>query len=72
MARLRGRVKWYNDEKGYGFITPDDTAKKDHFVHHSAVKERTPGRPRLEDGQSVEFDSEADTKGPKATNVVGV
>ena len=61
-----GTVKWFNTEKGYGFIAPDD-GSKDLFVHHSEV--RTPGRAMLDEGQQVEFDVGEGQKGPCAKNV---
>jgi CspA family cold shock protein len=60
-----GKVKWFNANKGYGFITPDDGGA-DLFVHHSEVK--TDGSP-LKEGQSVEFEVGQGKKGPCATNV---
>jgi CspA family cold shock protein len=62
-----GTVKWFNDEKGYGFITPDE-AGKDLFVHHTAIS--GDGFKSLSEGAKVEFDAEQGTKGPQATNVV--
>jgi CspA family cold shock protein len=62
-------VKWFNDQKGYGFITPED-GSKDVFVHHSAID--MPGFKTLSEGDEVEFDVEQDTRGPKAVNVVKV
>ena len=69
MIYLRGTVKWFNDGKGYGFITPDD-GSKDIFVHHSAIQMQ--GFKSLYEGDEVEFDVESDPKGPKAQNVVKV
>ncbi|MGE4488649.1 MAG: cold-shock protein [Kiritimatiellales bacterium] len=63
----QGTVKWFNSEKGFGFITPDD-GSKDLFVHHSEVK--TPGRAMLNEGQSVSYDAGEGPKGPCAKNVV--
>jgi cold shock protein len=61
-----GTVKWFSDEKGFGFITPDE-AGKDLFVHHSAIAGE--GFRSLTEGAKVEFESEADSKGPRAVNV---
>lgn len=62
-----GTVKWFNEEKGYGFITPDDGGN-DLFVHHSNIEMR--GFRRLKDGQKVEFEAAQGKKGPEATKVV--
>ena len=61
-----GTVKWFNDAKGYGFITPEDGAK-DLFVHHSNITGE--GFKSLQEGDKVEFESRAGAKGPEATNV---
>ena len=61
-----GTVKWFSDEKGFGFITPDDQSK-DLFVHHTAIV--SDGYRSLAEGAKVSFDAEAGTKGPKAVNV---
>jgi cold shock protein len=61
-----GTVKWFNNEKGYGFIEPTDGGK-DVFVHFSAIAGT--GYKSLPEGAKVEFDVEEGTKGPQATNV---
>ncbi len=62
-----GTVKWFNADKGYGFITPDDGGD-DLFVHHSEI--RTEGYASLDEGQKVEFTVGQGKKGPCATNVI--
>ena len=64
--RTTGTVKWFNDTKGFGFITPAD-GSKDCFVHHSAIQGS--GFKSLAEGEKVEFDMIMEAKGPKATNV---
>ena len=61
-----GTVKWFNAEKGYGFITPDDGGK-DLFVHYTAIQGS--GYRQLTEGQRVNFDSEQGSKGPQAKSV---
>lgn len=62
-----GKVKWFNDSKGFGFITPDGGGD-DLFVHHSEVK--TTGYASLAEGQTVTFEVGQGKKGPCATSVV--
>ena len=64
----RGKVKWFNDAKGYGFI--EQESGDDVFVHHSSIQGE--GFKTLKEGQDVEFDIEQDAKGAKAVNVVPV
>ncbi len=67
--RTRGTVKWFNDQKGFGFITPED-GSKDCFVHHSAIQ--ADGFRSLDEGDQVEFDIVQGAKGPAAENVTKV
>src|SRR5581483_3145196 len=61
-----GTVKWFNDDKGFGFITPDDNGK-DLFVHHTAIQGS--GFKSLAEGAKVSYDAEQGPKGPAAANV---
>ncbi|MCW4464715.1 cold-shock protein [Glutamicibacter sp. MNS18] len=61
-----GTVKWFNAEKGFGFIAPND-GSADVFAHYSAIQSF--GFRSLEEGQTVEYDLEAGPKGPQATNI---
>ncbi len=65
--RMTGTVKWFNDKKGFGFITPED-GEKDCFVHFSAIQGE--GFKSLKEGQQVEFEVVDGDKGPAAQNVV--
>jgi len=64
-----GTVKWFNDEKGFGFITPDG-GEKDCFVHHSAIQGS--GFKSLREGDRCQFDVVQGQKGPAAENVVKI
>ena len=64
-----GTVKWFNDDKGFGFITPE-SGQKDVFVHHSAIQGA--GFKSLAEGARVEFEPAEGQKGPEARNVVPV
>ncbi len=66
ISMATGTVKWFNDQKGYGFITPE-SGSKDLFVHHSSIL--ADGYKSLTEGATVEFDERTGTKGPEATNV---
>ncbi|MEK9500555.1 transcription antiterminator/RNA stability regulator CspE [Gaopeijia maritima] len=65
--RTTGTVKWFNDQKGFGFITPEDGGR-DCFVHHSAIQAQ--GFRTLAEGDKVEFEVTEGAKGPAAENVV--
>ena len=69
MARTTGPVKWFNDAKGFGFITPENGGK-DCFVHHTAI--RADGFRTLAEGDKVEFDLVQGAKGPAAENVTKI
>ena len=66
---ITGTVKWFNDSKGFGFITRED-GEKDVFVHHSAIKGE--GYKSLAEGDRVEFEVVDGQKGPAADNVVKI
>jgi CspA family cold shock protein len=61
-----GTVKWFSDEKGFGFITPDE-GSRDLFVHHTSIQ--SDGYRSLAEGAKVSYEEEAGPKGPKAINV---
>jgi CspA family cold shock protein len=65
-AMATGTVKWFNDEKGFGFITPDE-GDRDLFVHYSGIEGN--GFKSLQENAKVSYDEEAGDKGPKAVNV---
>jgi CspA family cold shock protein len=69
MSRMTGKVKWFNDQKGFGFITPDN-GQKDCFVHHSAIQ--ATGFKTLGEGEAVELDMVQGQKGPAAENVTRI
>ena len=64
----KGTVKWFNNKKGYGFITPE--SGDDIFVHYSAISDE--GYRSLDEGQAVEFDVVEGPKGKQASNVVKI
>jgi CspA family cold shock protein len=68
-ALKRGKVKWFNSSKGYGFIESND-GSKDVFVHYSAIQDK--GYKSLNEGDMVEFETTDGPKGPQATKVVKV
>ena len=65
---LKGRVKWFDSKKGFGFVTGDDG--KDYFVHYSAIQ--TEGFRTLQEGEPVEFEAMVGPKGPSATKVTSL
>jgi len=65
----KGKVKWFSDQKGYGFITPED-GSKDVFVHHTGIMGE--GFKSLKEDQQVEYEVEKGTKGPQAVGVTEV
>ena len=67
--RTKGKVKWFNDAKGFGFLTPEGS-DRDCFVHHTAIQGE--GFKSLTEGESVEFDLVQGAKGPAAENVAKV
>jgi CspA family cold shock protein len=67
--RTTGTVKWFKDEKGFGFITRED-GESDVFVHHTAIQDDSGGFKTLNEGDRVEFDVVQGQKGPAAENVV--
>ena len=66
---IKGQVKWFNESKGFGFITPAD-GSKDVFVHFSAIQDQ--GFKTLAEGQNVQFSIENGAKGPSAANVTDI
>ena len=64
-----GTVKWFNDEKGYGFITPDE-GDRDLFVHHTGINGS--GFKSLAEGSKVSYEEESSDKGPKAVDVTQI
>lgn len=69
MSKITGHVKWFNESKGFGFITPAD-GSKDVFVHFSAIA--SDGFKTLAEGQQVEFSIQDSQRGPAAANVVAI
>lgn len=67
MSKIQGRVKWFNDAKGYGFVEASGI-EKDVFVHYSAINGE--GYKSLREGEEIEFDVEQGAKGPIAVNVI--
>ncbi len=70
MKKINGTVKWFNQDKGFGFITPPENGGKDVFVHFSAINGS--GRRNLQDGQQVSFVVTNGQKGPQAEDVDAV
>jgi len=68
VGRIQGKVKWFNDQKGFGFICGE--SGQDIFVHHTAIVSE--GFRSLKEGETVEYDCEPSPKGLKATNVTRV
>jgi len=68
MAKSKGKVKFFNSQKGFGFITPD-SGGKELFVHVNSLEGDTQS---LNEGQEVEYDEEEGRKGPEAKNVMGL
>ncbi|NIH16814.1 MAG: transcription antiterminator/RNA stability regulator CspE [Buchnera aphidicola (Periphyllus lyropictus)] len=69
MSKIKGQVKWFNEAKGFGFITPED-GSKDVFVHFSSIQGE--GFKTLSEGQNVEFEIQEGQKGPSAVNVFAI
>ena len=69
MSMMKGQVKWFNESKGFGFISPAD-GSKDVFVHFSAIQDQ--GFKTLAEGQNVQFTIENGAKGPSAANVTAI
>lgn len=65
---MKGKVKWFSDRRGYGFITPDDEGE-DLFVHFSNIEMEGEGFRSLQEGQAVEYEPAQGKKGPEATKV---
>lgn len=65
---MHGRVKWFNDAKGYGFIAGEDG--RDYFCHYSEIKTQESGRKTLKENQTVVFEPREESKGPRASAIV--